>query len=433
MANQRSFAVLCLGTLVFVVLSSQSVHCQMRWRGDSEEDDSDNSGRPPPTKGPSTPINYWQNSAPALVNLIYTWFHPQMAAPTSKPPVVSVITPAPAKLTPGYFTPPNSGPKKWQSNNQRPNGVGFHPHFGPSHSWKKTSKITRVGPGIYTVERGSLYSDSYLMYYKNETGPISPFHDIPLFANEGNKIFNMVVEVPRWTNAKMEIATKDPLNPIKQDMKKGKLRYVANVFPHHGYIWNYGAIPQTWENPNHVDESTGEKGDNDPIDVCEIGYRVAKPGEVLQVKVLGIIGMLDEGETDWKVLAIDVNDPLAPQLSDIGDVEQHMPGFLKATVEWFKLYKIPDGKPENQFAFNGEAKDREFAHQIILGTHVEWRDLVSGKSDKGELDISAVSVPYASSPISVEQANSIIGASAAYGEPAALDSKVDQWHYVNLK
>lgn len=27
-------------------------------------------------------------------------------------------------------------------------------------------------------------------------------------------------------------------------MKKGKLRFVANVFPHKGYIWNYGAIPQ---------------------------------------------------------------------------------------------------------------------------------------------------------------------------------------------
>jgi nucleosome-remodeling factor subunit len=258
-------------------------------------------------------------------------------------------------------------------------------------------------------------------------------HDIPLFANEGNKIFNMVVEVPRWTNAKMEIATKEPLNPIKQDVKKGKLRYVANVFPHHGYMWNYGALPQTWENPNHMDESTGEKGDNDPIDVCEIGYRVAKRGEVLQVKVLGILALLDEGETDWKVIAIDVNDPLAPQLSDIGDVEQHMPGFLKATVEWFKLYKVPDGKPENQFAFNGEAKDREFAHQIILGTHVQWRDLVSGKADKGELDIGAVSVPYAASVVSAEAASKIISDSADLAEPAAIEPKVDQWHYVNLK
>ena len=66
-----------------------------------------------------------------------------------------------------------------------------------------------------------------------------------MYADEGKKIFNMVVEVPRWTNAKMEITTKDPLNQIKQDVKKEKLCYVANAFPHNGYIRNYGAIPQT--------------------------------------------------------------------------------------------------------------------------------------------------------------------------------------------
>lgn len=31
---------------------------------------------------------------------------------------------------------------------------------------------------------------------------------------------------------------------------------------------------QTWENPEVLDEATGCKGDNDPIDVLEIGYRV---------------------------------------------------------------------------------------------------------------------------------------------------------------
>ena len=54
----------------------------------------------------------------------------------------------------------------------------------------------------------------------------------------------MIVEVPRWTNAKMEISKEEPFNPIKQDIKKGRLRYVRNCFPHHGYIWNYGAFPQ---------------------------------------------------------------------------------------------------------------------------------------------------------------------------------------------
>ena len=31
---------------------------------------------------------------------------------------------------------------------------------------------------------------------------------------------------------------------------------------------------QTWEDPNHTDPSTNCKGDNDPIDVCEIGSTI---------------------------------------------------------------------------------------------------------------------------------------------------------------
>ena len=68
-------------------------------------------------------------------------------------------------------------------------------------------------------------------------------------------------------------------------------------------------------------------------------------GTVLKVKVLGVFAMIDEGETDWKVklqmynvhlftntikvMAIDVNDPLAENLNDIQDVDKIMPGFLK--------------------------------------------------------------------------------------------------------
>jgi inorganic pyrophosphatase len=47
------------------------------------------------------------------------------------------------------------------------------------------------------------------------------------------------------------------------------------------------------------------------------------------------MALLDEGETDWKVIVIDVNDPIASQLNDIGDVEKKMPGFIKATENWF--------------------------------------------------------------------------------------------------
>ncbi|XP_044285009.1 inorganic pyrophosphatase 2, mitochondrial isoform X3 [Varanus komodoensis] len=179
--------------------------------------------------------------------------------------------------------------------------------------------------GYATEPRGQLHTPDYRLYFKDAKGKyISPFHDIPLLAEpdedkeipakkskiNGNElVFNMVVEVPRWTNAKMEIATKEPLNPIKQDVKEGKLRYVANIFPHKGYIWNYGAFPQTWEDPSHKDDSTGCCGDNDPIDVCEIGSQVRSLGDIVKVKVLGVLGLIDEGETDWKVIAISLDDP----------------------------------------------------------------------------------------------------------------------------
>ena len=63
------------------------------------------------------------------------------------------------------------------------------------------------------------------------------------------------------------------------------------------------------------------------------------------------MALLDEGETDWKVLVVDVTDPLAPRLNDIEDVERHLPGLIRATNEWFRIYKIPDGKPEVSFPY----------------------------------------------------------------------------------
>ncbi|CAB3260739.1 unnamed protein product [Arctia plantaginis] len=256
-------------------------------------------------------------------------------------------------------------------------------------------------------ERGSAYAPDYRVYFKDESGPISPLHDIPLWADKARRLVNMVVEVPRWSNAKMEISLGEPLNPIKQDVKKGALRFVSNVFPHHGYIWNYGALPQTWENPHHIDPGTQARGDNDPIDVIEIGERVASRGDVYPVKILGTLALIDEGETDWKLIAIDSRDPVAEKLNDVGDVEVHFPGLLRATVEWFRLYKVPDGKPVNRFAFDGEAKDAEFAYKIIDEVHEFWRSLVSGDASGDGADandINKMNVTVQSSAARVERA-----------------------------
>jgi inorganic pyrophosphatase len=45
--------------------------------------------------------------------------------------------------------------------------------------------------------------------------------------------------------------------------------------------------------------------------------QIQERGAIVQVKVLGCFALIDEGETDWKVLAIDVTDPMADKLNGI--------------------------------------------------------------------------------------------------------------------
>ena len=49
----------------------------------------------------------------------------------------------------------------------------------------------------------------------------------------------------------------------------------------------------------------------------QIGHNVGHVGEIKQVKILGVIALIDKGETDWKVMSIDINDPMASSLNDI--------------------------------------------------------------------------------------------------------------------
>lgn len=62
-----------------------------------------------------------------------------------------------------------------------------------------------------------------------------------------------------------------------------------------------------------------------PVDVVEIGERRANVGEVLKVKPLAALAMIDEGELDWKIVAISLNDPKASLVNDVDDVEKHFP------------------------------------------------------------------------------------------------------------
>ncbi|CAI5716644.1 unnamed protein product [Peronospora destructor] len=205
------------------------------------------------------------------------------------------------------------------------------------------------------------------------TGPngerqqISPWHDIPLYNPDGT--VNFICEIPKWTRKKMEIATGEPFNPIKQDTKNGKLR-------EYGWgemMFNYGAMPQTWEDPSYVTEGTGCVGDNDPIDVVEIGIKQWRTGSIVQVKILGVLALIDDNETDWKVICINVEDHYAPLINDVADIEAHMPGCITAIHDWLQDYKLPQ---VNKYGYDDKCMGRDFAEATVAETHEFWKLLI---------------------------------------------------------
>lgn len=249
-------------------------------------------------------------------------------------------------------------------------------------------------PVFESVTVGAKYTQEYKNYAVDPltSKVVSYFHDIPLQKNKQARTATMVVEVPRWLNGKFEIDPKQPGNPIIQDVKKDKVRFVRNLFPYHGYVHNYGALPQTWEDPTQKSNVEDLYGDGDPLDVCEIGSRVLPTGTVTTVKILGSLALIDDGELDWKVIAINTEDELASELNDISDVEKKCPGLLDATRQWFKDYKKPDGKPENVFAFKGEYRNAAETWETVEECYEAWKKLVEGKTEAGKYAIENVTL-----------------------------------------
>ena len=198
---------------------------------------------------------------------------------------------------------------------------------------------------LFTETFGTKDTDTFRIFFKKRSITsetyISPIHDIPLHNEQNQHVYRMVVEIPRWDNAKMSISKTETFNPIRQEIINGQLKYVDNCFPYHGYIWNYGSIPQTWEMPSHQYQiNEGLYGDNDPIDAIDIGTKVHSIGTVLEVKILGALGMVNKSELDWKIVVIDINDPLAKLINDINDCYLHLPGLLEATIDWFRFSEV---------------------------------------------------------------------------------------------
>jgi inorganic pyrophosphatase len=222
---------------------------------------------------------------------------------------------------------------------------------------------------MYTVSAiGTLGDRDFALYVHHQGERISTWHDIPLRHGE---FFHFVCEIPKHTRQKMEIQKHLSFHPIMQDIVMGELRQ----YRYGDILCNYGAFPQTWEDPDYISPHTSARGDNDPLDVLEIGSTPLAMASVTPVKVLGVLGMIDNGETDWKVVAIRTTDPLADRLHDIEDIERERPRLLAHLREWLAHYKTADGGAASTFAFRGQYQGRAFALRIIQECHDKWSTL----------------------------------------------------------
>jgi inorganic pyrophosphatase len=80
------------------------------------------------------------------------------------------------------------------------------------------------------------------------------------------------------------------------------------------------------------------------------------------VKILGCWAMIDEGETDWKILAINTADENAAKYNEFSDVPEEV---RSRVFTFLRDYKIPSGSGPNQFAFNSELQPKVHNHHCF--------------------------------------------------------------------
>jgi len=149
------------------------------------------------------------------------------------------------------------------------------------------------------------------------------FEKLPVIDNDG--YVNVLIEIPSGTLEKWELNKDSGI--IERDYKNGKPRTINYL----GYPANYGMIPNTLSN-----EELG--GDGDPLDILVLGSPINK-GELVKVKVIGMIEMLDNGQKDDKFIAVKKNDLIFSKINKVQEIKENFPGILKILKLWFENYK----------------------------------------------------------------------------------------------
>ena len=137
-------------------------------------------------------------------------------------------------------------------------------------------------------------------------------------------LVNVVIEIPAGDHQKWEVNKESGF--LEWELATDTLREINYM----GYPANYGMVPRTWL---PIDQG----GDDDPIDVILLG-KTAERGSVIPSRVVGVIKMVDRGEQDDKLIAIDPKSHFY-DVHTLEDLQTLYPGVVDILTIWFESYK----------------------------------------------------------------------------------------------
>jgi inorganic pyrophosphatase len=143
------------------------------------------------------------------------------------------------------------------------------------------------------------------------------WHDISIGKNVPQE-FNCIIEIPKGSHNKYEV-----------DKDTGLIKLDRANYSNAAYPFDYGFVPQTlWD-------------DGDPLDVIVLTTSPLLPGILVEVRPVAVIDMTDSGDSDYKIIAVPVEDKRFEEIHDLADLNKHM---LKEFVHFFETYKQLKGK-----------------------------------------------------------------------------------------
>ena len=224
--------------------------------------------------------------------------------------------------------------------------------------------------------------------YTCDGKPISPWHDIPLYSNA----LNVVFEMPKNSSAIVRVSTGKG-NPIKHVVQSGKLAFFDGPI-----YWNIGILPQTWGNPAISDPTLKVCGNDRPMEVIEIGSAAVVQGMVKEVKPLGLLPVVFQGMVHWKVIGVCLDDPLAKKLQSVKDIDAQCKGVVSGIREWFRWHLVAKGQPLCKME---EVMTKEKAMEVIKRQHEQWRSHTEAKTSGKALKTQGfvnMEVPHSPAP-----------------------------------